>query len=86
MEVVLVTGMFLSIWGSLGMGMYQLLARQHIPSEARPPVGFSIAWIIGGIITMFAVIYILRIKTEKREQQEKPKYELIQEPVYRKIE
>ncbi len=58
MEVILVIGMFLSIWGSLGMGMYQLLAKRYIPSEARAPVGFSIAWIIGGIITMFAVIYI----------------------------
>lgn len=85
MEVFLIIGMFFSIWGSLGNGMYHILARRHIPNEQRLPIGFSVIWVIGGIITMFAVIYVLNISREIRKQKEKPKYELIQESVYRKI-
>ena len=84
-EAILILGMFLSVCGSIGNGLYQLLRAQSIPEDEKALKGFAISWIIGGMITIVAIFYILGKASEKQEQKEKPKYELIQEPVYRKI-
>jgi hypothetical protein len=84
-EGILIVGMFLSVWGSMGNGFYQLLRAQQIPEYEKTFKGFAISWIIGGMITIVAIFYILGKADEKQKQEEKPKYELIQEPVYRKI-
>ena len=84
-EAILILGMFLSVWGSVGNGFYQLVRSQQIPEYEKAFKGFAISWIIGGLLTVVAIFYILGKASEKQEQKEKPKYELIQEPVYRKI-
>ena len=85
MELILILGMFLSTWASVSNGFYQLAMRKHIHPNELIHKWVALSWMIGALITLLAVFYMINRLNEKREKVVKPKYELIQEQVYRKI-